>query len=212
MIATLIQGISIGFAAGMTPGPLQVFLLTQTLQHGWQHAMWIILSPLLSDGPIVALILLVLQGASDTLLRGISLVGGAFVLYIAWGLWKQLRRGDFAPEEAVDAAGGATRVAATPWQALRQAVGINALSPGPWLFWSTVMGPVVVTAWREWPPGAVAFVLGFYGTFLGVMAAQVLLFHQARRLGPRVVSGALWVGLVVLVSFAGSLWWGALSG
>ena len=208
MIALLAQGVSIGLAAGMTPGPLQVFLLTQTLQNGWRHALWIILSPLISDGPIVAVILLILQGASDALLRGISLAGGAFILYIAWGLWGHLRQGGFdLPPEA-----GQETAATSPWGALRRAVAINALGPGPWLFWSTAMGPIVIAAWRDAPAHAVGFVAAFYGTFLGVMAVQVIVFHQARRLGPTVVRAALGVGLAALLFFAASLWLNALTG
>ena len=204
MIASLAQGIGFGYAAGMTPGPLQAFLLTQTLRHGWRHSVWLVFSPLLSDGPIVALVLLVLQGASESLLRIISLIGGAFVLTIAWGLWRQLRRGAFEPE----ALAGEADAAESVWAALRQAVLINALGPGPWLFWGTAMGPVVIETWRGSPPGAVAFVLGFYGAFLAVMAVQVIAFHQARRLGQGVIRVALWIGLLALVIFAVRLWWG----
>lgn len=208
MIATLLQGISIGFAAGMTPGPLQIFLITETLQFGWRHAIWLVFSPLIVDGPIVALILLVLQQASDNLLRGISLFGGAFVLYLAWGLWKQLRRNEAPPEVSAETSESRGSVL----RALRKALAITALSPGPWLFWGTAMGPIVIAAWRDAPPSALTLVLGFYGTFLGIMAVQVILFHQARRMGPHVVRRALWIGLVAMLAFAFSLWWRVLAG
>lgn len=207
MLPLLLQGISFGYAAGVTPGPLQIFLVTQTLQHGWRHAIWLILSPLLSDGPIVALILLVLQQASADLLRAVGLAGGAFVLYLAWGLWKQLRRGDFNP--VPDGAASAA-TPASPRAALRKAVTINMLGPGPWLFWGTAMGPVVIAAWRESQVSAILFVAGFYSTFLLVMAAQVLLVQQARRLGAGMVRIALWIGLGAMILFAGRLWWNAL--
>jgi len=207
MFPVLLQGVSIGFAAGMTPGPLQAFLLTQTLTHGWRRAMWIVLSPLLSDGPIVAVILLVLQTASDGLLRAVGLVGGAFVLYLAWGLWGQIRRGEIgAPAE------GAAPDARTPWAALRKAIVINAMGPGPWLFWSTVMGPLVVSSWRDSPAHGIAVVVGFYGVFLLTMAVQVILFHQARRLGPKAIRVGLWIGLAAMILFALSLWRDALLG
>lgn len=207
MIAVLLQGVSIGFAAGMTPGPLQAFLLTQTLTHGWRRAMWIVLSPLLSDGPIVALILLVLQTASDSLLRVVGLIGGAFVLYLAWGLWGQIRRGEIGQVTE-----GAAPEAPTPWAALRKAIVINAMGPGPWLFWSTVMGPLVVSSWRESPAYGIAVVVGFYGVFLLTMTVQVILFHQARRLGPKAIRVGLWIGLAAMILFALSLWRGALLG
>ncbi|GAB4574155.1 MAG: LysE family translocator [Anaerolineae bacterium] len=208
-MALLAQGIGFGYAAGVTPGPLQLFLVTQTLQFGWRHGIWLILAPLISDGPIVALVLLVLRQASDDLLRVIALVGGAFVLYIAWGLWGHLRRGmlEIVPEGVP-----VTDAAAGRWEAVRRAAAINALGPGPWLFWGTAMGPMVIAAWREAPLSAVLFVAGFYGAFLAVMAAQVVLVHQARRLGTRAVRAALWIGLVALLVFALRLWGQALAG
>jgi threonine/homoserine/homoserine lactone efflux protein len=206
MFAAMLQGVNIGFAAGMTPGPLQAFLLTQTLRHGWRRAVWIVLSPLISDGPIVALILLVLQAASDGLLRAVGLLGGAFVLYLAWGLWGQIRRGEIGgPTDEAPEAG-------TTWAALRQAVVINALGPGPWLFWSMVMGPLVVSTWREAPINGIGVVVSFYGTFLLTMTVQVILFHQARRLGPQAIRVGLWIGLAAMVIFALSLWVNALGG
>lgn len=209
MIAMLLQGISYGYAAGITPGPLQTFLLTQTLQFGWRRAIWIVLGPLISDGPIVALILLVLQRASDSFLRVMGVVGGLFVLYIAWGLLRQLRRGDFDPVPEDGAAGEGVPA---PGAAIRKAAAINALGPGPWLFWGTAMGPLAISAWRDSPPVAVLFVAGFYVTFLLVMIIQVLVVHQARRLGPGVIRGALWIGFAALVVFALRLFWGALAG
>ncbi len=209
MLALLSQGISIGFAAGVTPGPLQTFLLLQTLRRGWRHAIWIVLSPLISDGPVVVLILFVLGQASAGLLRVISLIGGAFVFSIAWGVWKQLRAGGFRLDD--NPAVAASEPAESHWAALRRGVTINALGPGAWVFWGTVNGPLVVAAWRESPPSALAFLCGFYGVFLATMAAQVAVFHQARRLGPRVVTAALVIGLVALVGFALSLWWRALA-
>jgi len=208
VIPLLLQGIGFGYAAGVTPGPLQIFLVTQTLQYGWRHAIWLILSPLLSDGPIVALILVVLQQASDDLLRAVGLAGGAFVLYLAWGLWKQLRRGDFNP---IPEGAATASTPASPWAALRKAVAINMLGPGPWLFWGTAMGPVVIAAWRDSRPSAVLFVAGFYATFLLVMAVQVLLVAQARRLGAGMVRAALWIGLAAMILFAARLWWNALA-
>ncbi len=213
MTAFLLQGISFGYAAGMTPGPLQAFLFMQTLQRGWQQAIWLVLSPLISDAPVVALILFVLRGASEPLLRVIGFAGGVFVLYIAWGLFKQIRSGEF--ERAVVAGqidSGSLPQANTTFTMLRKAVGINLLGPGLWLFWSTAMGPIVIDAWRDSPPSAVIFVAGFYATFLAVMATQVLLFHQARRFGPKVVRYALWFARVAMLLFAVRRWGNALVG
>lgn len=211
MFALIAQGISFGYAAGIMPGPFQAFIFSETLQRGWRHTIWLILAPLLSDGPVIAIVLLLLQGASDNLLRIISAVGGTFLLYLAYGLFGQIRRGDFAamlhPEDTTD-----NTPQRTQGGTLRQGVIINVLGPGPWLFWGTAMGPILVDTWRASPINAVAFVLSFYLTFMVILAGMILLFHQVRRLGPGVLRSALLIGLVALVIFALRLWWGALVG
>ena len=45
------------------------------------------MAPLVSDLPIVLLALLLLEHLPPLFLRGVSLVGGLFVLYLAWGMW-----------------------------------------------------------------------------------------------------------------------------
>lgn len=203
---TLAQGMGMGFAAGTLVGPFQTFLFLQTLQYGATHAGRLVVAPLLSDAPIIAIVLFLLGQANDTLLRFISFAGGCFVFYLAFTIWRQLRAGGFQLE--VD--NPATYEYPTTRQAMWQAVTINALGPGPWLFWGTVTGPLVIEAWREAPPNAITFVIGFYGTFLSIMWIEVLVFHQARRLGAKVVNILLWGGMFFLAGFAGLLWMRAL--
>jgi len=63
---------------------------------------------------------------------------------------------------------------------------MNALSPGPYIFWSVLAGPIVLEGWRQSPLLGVSFVLGFYGTLIGGFAAFVILFATTSQLGPRV--------------------------
>lgn len=212
MVALILRGISIGFAAGVSPGPLQIFLIMQTLRQGARHGLWLTLAPLISDAPIVTIVLVLLGQANDNILNAISFVGGLFVLYIAWGLWHQIRGGFALPATETSQENAETSDLTSVHDNLRKAVVINALGPGAWLFWGTVSGPIVVSAWRETPQHALSFVMGFYITFLLTMAALVLLFHQARRLGAQAVNTGLWIGLVVMVLFGASLILQALDG
>jgi hypothetical protein len=66
---------------------------------------------------------------------------------------------------------------------------VNAAGPGPWIFWSTVCGPILAEAWRAGPDRAVAFLLGFYATLVGGKAALVAAFGLAGRIGPRTARG-----------------------
>ena len=63
MFPFLLQGLTLGFAAGAQPGPFQTYLITQTLSQGWRRVWIAAFAPLVSDGPIVALALALYQQA-----------------------------------------------------------------------------------------------------------------------------------------------------
>jgi len=192
--ALLLRGAALGLTAATAPGPFQTYLISESLSGGWRRGAPVAFAPLISDAPIIVLTLLLLKQLPDGFLRVLSLAGGLFVLYLAWGLFKQWRTGAAASDEVSSASGG-----------LRRAVVVNLLSPGAYLFWAFVNGPILISALRESPLHGGAFLVGFYGIFIGGLVGLVALFHQARRLGPRVLRALLLVSIVILVVFGGVL-------
>src|SRR6266567_4411740 len=82
MITALLLGISYGFTAGISPGPLLGLVITQTLQRGWRAGGMVALAPLLSDLPIVLLTILVLSHLPSAVLSWLGIIGGLFVIYL----------------------------------------------------------------------------------------------------------------------------------
>jgi hypothetical protein len=78
---------------------------------------------------------------------------------------------------------------------------MNALSPGPYLFWSLVIGPLIVSTWRENPTNALSIILAFYFAMIGLNFAVVLLFGQAARFGNQVRKAMLGVSVLALAGF-----------
>jgi arginine exporter protein ArgO len=99
MFVYLIQGLVLGLAAGAQPGPFQTYLISQTLSQGWRRTWIAAFAPLVSDGPIVALVLFVLSQVPDWFQRLLQITGGFFVLYLAWGAFKAWKR--FSPDASV---------------------------------------------------------------------------------------------------------------
>ena len=62
MLGYIAQGLGYGFAAAVQPGPFQTYVLSQALNRGWRRALPMALAPLLSDAPIITLMLLVACG------------------------------------------------------------------------------------------------------------------------------------------------------
>ena len=173
MLPYLILGMTYAFAAAVQPGPLQTYLISQTLSHGWRRTLPAAFSPLLSDGPVIVLVLLVLSRVPAWLAQGLRLAGGVFVLYLAWGAAKTWR------------AYHAQRMAPAPSSLLRAAL-VNVLNPNPYISWSLVLGPLLLKGWREAPSHGVALLAGFYGTMVLGLAGTIALSATAGNLGPRV--------------------------
>jgi len=202
ILALFTQGVGLGFSAAASPGPFQAFLLGQGARLGVRRALPLALAPLVSDGPVVAVMLVLLAGAPPWLLRGLSVGGGALLLWLAWATVRAA--GEPRPEAAGDAAA---------WRSpLLRAALVNAAGPGPWIFWSTVCGPILVEAWRAAPARGLAFLLGFYATLVGGNALVVAAFGMAGRIAPRAARHlSIAAGIAMAILGALQLWRG-LSG
>lgn len=144
-----------------------MLLFSETLQHGKGAGMRVAFAPLFSDLPIVTVAILILSRLpnSDVVLGSISLLGAAFLVYLAYRGWKV--------EPHSNALNAAPR-------SLAKAVLTNLLNPNPYLFWGTVGAPLILRTWRVYPLIAVAFVVVFYVFMLGADAVLVLVVERAR--------------------------------
>jgi threonine/homoserine/homoserine lactone efflux protein len=184
------QGVTLGFSAAASPGPFQAFLFSSASRVGVRRTLPLALAPLVSDGPIVAVTLLAIAGMPRGFLRGLELVGGAFLLWLAWGAFRT----------AGDTHGGSSRPPESAGGSFLRAAVVNAAGPGPWIFWSTVCGPILIEAWRAAPASGIAFLAGFYLLLVGGKAALVVAFGLAGRIGPRTARG---LGLASAALMAG---------
>jgi threonine/homoserine/homoserine lactone efflux protein len=194
-LSYFLQGAALGFAAAITPGPFQTYLISESLSGGWRRGAPVAFAPLLSDLPIILLSLFLLNQLPERFLRVISLAGGTFALYLAWRLWTGWRKGADLPKEDTSSSQGS----------LRRGVIANFLTPGPYLFWALVSGPILLAALHQSFAFGAAFLFGFYGVMILSLLGVALVFSQARRLGPRVVHILLLLSIIILVIFAGVL-------
>lgn len=191
-----IQGFALGLAASASPGPFQAYLINQALVHGFRWAAPVAFAPLIADIPIVLASLLLLERLSPEFLRFIHVAGGIFVLYMAFSLWKSWRSNDHQTAPLV-----AETPPASPWGSLGRGVIMNLFSPGAYTFWLLVSGPILVSALRGSTGGGLGFLLGFYGALIGGFLGIAALFHQARRLGLRVVRVMSLLSILILLAF-----------
>src|SRR5215510_3380748 len=152
MLFYLLQGIGYGFAAAVQPGPFQTYLVSHTLSKGWRQSLLIAFSPLVSDGPIIALVLLVLSQITLWMQRFLYIAGGLFILYLAYGAYTSWKNFDSNVPPATSGA----------QQSILKGALMIMISPGPYVFWSLVTGPILLRGWREMPVYGLGFLAGFY--------------------------------------------------
>ncbi|HEX3013236.1 MAG TPA: LysE family translocator [Methanobacterium sp.] len=155
MFNLLIAGITLGLYSGFSPGPLLILLISQTLKHGCREGIKVAFSPLITDLPIIAVSLIFLSFVAgyNSILGIISILGGLFLLYMAYESFKT--RGLTGDIEAEDP------------KSLKKGITVNFLNPSPYLFWITVGGPIIITAYTGSILTPLMFIIGFYALLIG---------------------------------------------
>ena len=188
MIKNIAIGGSLAFAAAVQPGPFQAYLLSRVAAIGWRRTLPAAFAPLITDGPIAGLALLVLGNLSPEAQSALRLAGGVFLLYLAWGSLRQWLQKNTPGPERVDRA----------LKTILEAALVNALNPNPYLGWVLVLGPVVVSAWAESPSQGIAVVVAFYATMVTMSVVLIVLFGSTLLLGARFQRGLMLVSACLL--------------
>ncbi|MBD3383778.1 hypothetical protein GF407_02525 [candidate division KSB1 bacterium] len=191
MVPYILFGITYAFAAAVQPGPLQTFLISQTLRRGWKRTLPAALAPLLSDGPIIVVVLLLLSRIGDGFFQFLHIGGGLFLLYLACSSlnsWRHFELNRLDEEES----GQKTWLSAAV---------VNFLNPNPYIGWSLVMGPIFLKGWQETPLHGISMIVAFYITMVVSLAAIIFVFAFARELGPRINRISLGLSSLALALF-----------
>lgn len=166
----LAPGLVLGASAGLSPGPLQALVVSETLRYGRREGLKVAFAPLVTDPPIVAasIFLMARLAGFAPVLGLVSLAGACFLAYLAWE--NLTTRPESKEEEA-------------RLPSLRKAVITNLLSPMPYNFWFFVAAPTTVAAWEEggFVPAAV-FVAVFYAVLVGTLLAISVVVARSRSL------------------------------
>jgi threonine/homoserine/homoserine lactone efflux protein len=190
-VTFLLLGASLGLAAGLSPGPVVTMVVLETFRGGWPRGAAVAAGPLLADGPIVLIAVFLLAQLPAGLIPTISILGGAFLVYLGATTMLASRRKQ-----------GAVGEQPAPRTGLLTGVVARVLSPNPYLFWFLVGGPLIVQAGRQgWWVGA-AFLVGYYSTIVGSNVVLALALHRwVGRLSERVVRRLLLISGAILAAY-----------
>ncbi len=187
----IIFGVTYGFAAAAQPGPFQTFIISQTQINGWRKTLPASFAPLLSDGPIIILVLIVLSTMPDWLIKLLQIGGGLLLLYLAYNAFKAWREYELnvnLREKKTD-------------QTLLKATFVNILNPNAYIGWSLIMGPLFIRGYNETPANGIALIVSFYSILILGMVGIILIFGMANNLGPKVTRITLGISSIALAGF-----------
>jgi threonine/homoserine/homoserine lactone efflux protein len=198
-MAIFLTGASLGFASGISPGPLTTLVVTRTLARGFGAGLRVAIAPFVTDAPIILVSLLLFRALPPWLESALTVFGAIFLFYLGIETIRSAR------------AATLTALAATPQQAsadVWRGVLVNALSPHPWLFWISVGGPTLTRAWATGPLHGLAFLLGFYALLVGSkVALAYAVAHGRRYLTDRWYQRTLLASGLLLIVFGALLLW-----
>jgi threonine/homoserine/homoserine lactone efflux protein len=199
----LLAGLSLGFAAGISPGPLLTLVITRTLERGLGAGLRVAVAPLLTDLPIIVVALTFFAVLPPLLESALAIVGAIFVLYLAWETLRSARHAQLTAATPEPAAASADL-----WRGML----VNFLSPHPWLFWIGVAAPLLTGAWQTSAWAAIGFLAGFYALLVGSKVLVALGVAGGRRFLDDAWYRRLLVASGLLLAFFGfTLLWQAVT-
>jgi threonine/homoserine/homoserine lactone efflux protein len=171
VIEFLIAAAAFGLSGGLSPGPLLALVVAETLTRGRGAGFAVAASPLITDGPIIAVAVLLLGRieSSEPALGILSIAGG--LLLASFGIAGL----GGAPENADEVAANHG-----VWSSLGKGVSVNLLNPSPYLFWLTIGAPMLLRAHRSSVPAAIGFLAVFYLGLVGSKAVLAVLVARSR--------------------------------
>jgi threonine/homoserine/homoserine lactone efflux protein len=187
----LFFGVTYAIAAAIQPGPFQTFIISKTLQNGWKRTLTAAFAPVISDGPIIVLVLFILNTIPSSFLRFLQIGGGLLLLYLAYNSFQSFL--NFTQIE--------TSENKKNDNTLLKAVLVNVINPAPYIGWSLIMGPMFIQGYREASINGITLIAGFYITIVLSQMGIIILFGLARNLGPKVTRITLGIASIGLAAF-----------
>lgn len=185
MFEFLSAGILLGLAAGFSPGPLQVLVISETLRHGIRAGLTVSIAPLVTDVPIILISLMLLNRLAEykPILGCISIFGSLFILYLAY--------------ESLKTRGVELDLSSVKASSFKKGIITNALNPHPYIFYMTVGAPIIYKSFHQNVLAALAFVGSFLLLLVGSKVVLAILVERSRTF----LKGRLYIWVMRLLGF-----------
>ena len=161
----LILGAGMGIVGGMVPSPLHMIALSQVALGRWGRAIYVLIgAPLIVDGCLLLVTCLFYRFIPSGIAHYVAYVGGvALIGFASYSLWEL--RGKTQHEMADSAA--------LTYASVSVALLAEVASPGTWVYWLTIAGPILAegrqSGYGHVVPFFVGGLVGYYGAALSTL-------------------------------------------
>lgn len=204
----------VGFSGAMMPGPLLTVTIGESARRGFVAGPLLVLGHAVLE---IALVGLLVLGAAEFLASGsvhtvIAVVGGAFLVFMGWSMYRDAVKGRVSLQLAGDKQEGENRDEKVTAGLHPVPAGIFVSLSNPYwsLWWATVGLAYITTSMARGTAGLVAFLSGhllsdllWYGAVAGAVAGGRRFMSQAVYRGLIVACGIFLVGLGVYFVYSG---------
>lgn len=190
-------GAALGASAGYAPGPMTALVLGETIKGGRASGIAVSFSPLITDIPIIALIMLIYTNINvlNSIIPVISFFGAVYLVIIGLKQLK-LNLGD------IEVAGTNKK------SSLIKGVYTNFLNPHPYLFWAVIGSPIILKAYSLNPSYALIFLVSFYACLVGSKISMTFLMDiAAARLDGKILTLLNRLTAFLLIGFGFSIFY-----
>jgi len=165
-MSLLILGAGLGMVGGFLPSPLRIIAFGQAVLGRWWRALLVLLGPpLVIDGAFLVFAWACLRFVPLSFVHWVAYVGGAgLIVYAVYSLWR-----------ATGWSSGAGVIGPGPSEFTVRDVSLassaEVLTPGNWIYWITVVGPILAEArtqgYLRVAPFFAGGLAGYYGASIG---------------------------------------------
>lgn len=156
----LILGAGMGIVGGVLPSPLHMIALAQAVLGRWWRVMFVLLAPpMVIDAAFLGLTFFFLHLVPAGAVHYVAYVGGAVLIgYAGYSLWELSSK---SQDETL-------QFAAFTAPGISVASLAEVATPGNWIYWITIAGPILAEArlrgWGYVVPFFAGGLVGYYGS------------------------------------------------
>jgi threonine/homoserine/homoserine lactone efflux protein len=190
MFVALLEGITFSTAPILSFGPFKIFVLSTALELGWRRSLYLALTPLIADIPVILVLWFLLARLPGTVIEFLRIAGGVFFIYLGTSLIRRLR----SPAKRSSQPNEVRR-------SLLQAILAVWITPNVYVNWGIVGVPALISYAQESALTAAAFLLGFYVFWIAGLALQIFIAGQAGRFSAEAPRLLVYIGSLLLFGF-----------